>query len=323
MILDLLLIQSLDLSELMEQYRQFCLGILPGIFMIAAIVEYFDQLDPFSLAKRAIISVLILSCVGTVYEKSIAASMKTADEILRVQKNKNPLLADMLERRRIVRQWNSQSIKKHFSKNTNTFTGTLGFLTRHLFSIAINDTFTLSVLFMTKLCFVLLKVVYSLVYYLGLGLIGIPCLLFLFPSMGNVLRGALMSFVWCLIVPHILVFILSLLGAEIAKGYSSGQIIGGSIMGTALLFVLALLTAFVPMIAAFILSGSGISQAGGIIGAMGANYIINLPKNVVNHSATLFRTGLIRSQNPPRARTSYRSGRGGIRRFKGARRNEH
>ena len=235
---------------------------------------------------------------------------------MRIQKNKNPLLADMLERRRIVRQWGSQSIKNNFFKNADTFTGTLGFLKRHLFSTIINDSFTVIVLFITQLCFVVLKVVYSLVYYLGLGLIGIPCLLFLFPSMGNVLRGALMSFVWCLLVPHILVFILSVLGTEIAKGYSSGQIIGGSMMGTVLLFVLALLTAFTPMIAAFILSGSGISQAGGIIGAMGANYIINLPKNAVNHATTLFKTGLVQSKIPSSARTSYRTRRGGIQHFR-------
>ena len=309
MIRDLLLIQSFDLSELMEQYRLFCLGILPGIFMLATLVEYFDQLDPFSLAKRALVAILILSCVGTVYEKSIAASMKAADETLHIQKNKNPLLADMLERRRILRQWGSHSIEK-----PTTFTTMLGFFTRHLFSTAINDTFTLSVLFITQLCFVILKVVYSLVYYLGLGLIGIPCLLYLFPSMGNVLRGALMSFVWCLIVPHILVFILSLLGTEIANGYSSGKVIGGSMIGTVLLFVLALLTAFVPMIAAFILSGSGISQAGGIIGAMGANYIINLPKNVVNHTAKLIRS------KPPRK--SYQARKRDIQPFKGVKKNE-
>ena len=82
-------------------------------------------------------------------------------------------------------------------------------------------------------------------------------------------RGVL-SYLWCLILPHVLVFIISMIGSEINKGYISGQIIGGSMIGTALLFVLTLFIAFTPLITAMILNGSGVSQAGGIIATIGA-----------------------------------------------------
>ena len=111
--------------------------------------------------------------------------------------------------------------------------------------------------------------------------------------MGNVLRGAILSFIWCLIVPHILVFIISMIGTEINKGYISGQIIGGSMMGTALLFILTLFIAFTPLIGAMILTGAGISSAGGIIASMGANYVMNLPKNAFNSAATVFTGGTL------------------------------
>jgi hypothetical protein len=105
--------------------------------------------------------------------------------------------------------------------------------------------------------------------------------------MGNVMRGAFLSYLWCLVVPHILVFIISLIGSEINRGYVSGQIIGGSMMGTALLFILTLFVAFTPLIGSMILNGSGISQAGGIIASIGANYVMNIPKNTVNNGAML------------------------------------
>jgi hypothetical protein len=50
---------------------------------------------------------------------------------------------------------------------------------------------------------------------------------------------------------------------------------------------LTLFIAFTPLIGAMILNGSGISQAGGIIASIGANYVMNLPKNTVNNAAML------------------------------------
>ncbi len=290
---DLLLIQSFDLSQLIEEYRLFFLGLLPSIFILAILVEYLDRLEPFILVKRAFISILILTSVTAFYHQSIETSMEVADEILASQKQGNILLMDMFDG---INHWDKvkyEDKEKDFFKDKNKLWGTLAFLKYHLFDSFVNDGFTVTIYFISKICFLILKVVYSLVYYLGYGLIGIPCLIYLFPSMGNVLRGAVLSFIWCLIVPHILVFIISMIGTEINKGYISGQIIGGSMMGTALLFILTLFIAFTPLIGAMILTGAGISSAGGIIASMGANYVMNLPKNAFNSAATVFTGGAL------------------------------
>ena len=283
---DLLLVESFNLSTLIEEYRLFFLSLLPSVFILAVIIEYFDRLEPFTLVKRAFISILILTTVTSVYESSIASSMDTADQVLNQQKQENILLMDFFDG---FKHWDSMTKdkKKELFKDRNALTGALVFLKYHLFDSFVNDGFTITIYFITKLCFLILKVVYSLIYYLGYGLIGIPCLIYLFPSMGNVLRGAVLSYLWCLIIPHILVFIISMIGTEINKGYVSGQIIGGSMMGTAFLFILTLFVAFSPLIGAMILNGSGISQAGGIIASIGANYVMNLPKNTVNNAAMM------------------------------------
>jgi len=288
---DLLLIQSFDLSELIEKYRLFFLAILPSVFILAVIIEYFDRMEPLSLAKRALISILILTSITGIYSKSIDASMDMADEVLQTQSQDNLLLMDMFSGFKHWDKLNSDKNGQEFYKDRSAFWGTVAFLKFHLFDSFVNDGFTVTIFFITKLCFLILKVVYSLVYYLGYGLIGIPCLIYLFPSMGNVLRGALLSYLWCLVVPHVLVFVISMIGTEINKGYVSGQIIGGSMVGTALLFILTLFIAFTPMIAAMILNGSGISQAGGIIATIGANYVMNLPRNSLNTSASLLMGG--------------------------------
>lgn len=290
---DLLLVQSFDLTSLIEEYRQFFIAIIPSIFILAIIIEYFDRLEPFSLVRRAVISILILTSITSFYQSSIFLSINTADSILSKQKNGNILLMDMLDGMKHWAQINKVPAAKDFYDNKGALSGTYSFFKYHLFDSFVNDGFTITVYFITKVCFLILKVVYSLVYYLGYGLIGIPCLLYIFPSMGNVLRGAVLSFLWCLVIPHILVFIISMIGVEINKGYTSGQVIGGSIMGTALLFILTLFIAFTPLIGAMILNGSGISQAGGIIATVGANYVMNLPKNAVNSASKVLTGGAL------------------------------
>ena len=290
---DLLLIQSFNLDKLIEDYRLFFLSILPSVFILACLIEYFDRMNLFELVKRAVIAVLILTTVSSFYKDSIDYSIEAANEKLESQKQGNILLMDMFD---AIEHWDKlQSDKKGqpFYKDGNIASGTFAFLKYHMFEKFINDGFTITVFFIAKLCFVILKVVYSLVYYLGYGLIGIPVIIYMFPTMGNVLRGGIISYLWCLVVPHVLVFVLSMISTEINKGYLTGQIIGGSAIGTALLFVLTLFIAFTPLIAMMILNGSGIAQAGGVMATIGANYVMNLPRSVTNSAATLVSGGVL------------------------------
>lgn len=287
----LLLIDSLDLGELIEQYRLFFLGLLPSVFILAIILEYFNKIEPLFLLKRALISILILTTITSIYHKSIDLSLNAADEMLNSQKHKNILLQDMLSS---LKNWDKlNSSKKSFYKDSGAVSGTLSFLKYHLFDSFINDSFIVIVYFLSQLCFLILKLVYSLVYFLGYGLVGIPCLIYLFPNMGNILKGAIITFLWLLTLPHVLVFILSLIGSEINKGYISGEVIGGSIVGTALLLLMSLFIAFTPIITSMILNGSGISHAGGIIATLGANYVLSIPKSAGASSVGLIAgTGL-------------------------------
>jgi hypothetical protein len=279
---DLLLIDNLSIIELVSDYHKFFLGLIPSVFVLAALIEYFDRLAPLQLLRRALISILILTSITSFYEISIKTSMDAANEILTSAKEGNILLMDMLNGADFRSTLKYDKNKHDFYKGESYLGGTLNFLKYHLFNSFINDGFTISVFFITKLCFLILKVVYSLIYYLGFALIGIPCLVYMFPTMGNVLRGGILSYLWCLITPHVLVFILMLIGSEINKGYIQGQVIGGSMTGTALLFLLTLFIAFTPLISTMILAGSGVSAAGGIIASMGANYVLNLPNTIAN-----------------------------------------
>jgi hypothetical protein len=285
-IYDLLMITSFHLDGLIEEYRLFFMALMPGMFILACISEYFNQMNVFELVKRALISVLILTSVTGFYKSTIRYSIDAASEKFNEQKQANILLMDMFQAGNYLDEIAKQENGKFF-KDSSMLDGGLKFLKYHFFNSFINDGFTISVYFISQLCFILLKVVYSLVYYLGFGLIGIPCLVYLFPGMGGVLRGGVLSFIWCLIVPHVLVFILSMIGSEINTGYEAGQIIGGSASGTILLFIMTLFIAFTPFITMMLINGSGIAQAGGIIALLGANFIKSLPSKALNTGATL------------------------------------
>ena len=162
---DLLLVQSLTFGDLIEQYRLFFIALLPSVFIVAVIVEYLDRLEPFALMKRVFISILVLVSVTEIYESSISASIESADEFLATQKTGNILLMDMMDGAKSWWDLNSKLDNKRFYKDQNLLTGTLSFLKYQLFDSFVNDGLTVSVYFITKLCFVILKVVYSLDFF--------------------------------------------------------------------------------------------------------------------------------------------------------------
>ena len=109
--------------------------------------------------------------------------------------------------------------------------------------------------------------------------------------MGNVLRGGILTYLMCLITPHVLVFILTMIGSEINKGYLNGVVIGGSMTGSILLFLMTLFIAFTPLISIFILNGSGVAQAGAVVASLGANHVMSLPKRSMGAMTNLLATG--------------------------------
>ena len=87
------------------------------------------------------------------YHSSIEASLDTADEILKNQKQSNVLLMDMLDGIDHIGRIEKDKKAKEFYKDKGVIWGTISFLKHHLFDSFINDSFTLTIFFITKLCF--------------------------------------------------------------------------------------------------------------------------------------------------------------------------
>ena len=131
--------------------------------------------------------------------------MDAANSVLKQQQYDNILLKDMFDSGAQYKKLQFDDKNRNFFKDKDFLSGLYVFFKYNLFESFINDTFSIAIFFISKICFLILKIVYSMVYYLGLGLIGIPCLLYIFPGMGQVLRGGIISFLWLLIVPVIVV----------------------------------------------------------------------------------------------------------------------
>jgi len=283
---DLLLIKSFNLNDLLEGYRGFFLDLLPTVFMLAVLIEYLDRLQPFALLKRAFIAILILTSISTIYFTGIDYSMQAADAALAKFGGNNVVLKGMVEGLSFVKDIEQKSVTLKSSNIAD-------YIKYHLFDRYVNDAFMLWVYFISTLCFWVLKGVYSLAYYLGYGLMGIPCLIYLFPTMSNVMRGGIITYLWCLVVPHIIVFILIMLGDEIEHGYSAGQVIGGSLEGTIILSFLALMLVGSLMIGMMILNGSGVGQALGVFSGMAVNSVMNIPASGISAGAALLTGGAL------------------------------
>lgn len=284
---DLLLIDSTALNILIEDYRLFFISIIPAIFILCCVLEYFSEIDPIALTKRAIIAVLIMTASTSVYKSAIDLSIDSAEEKLMSLKGQNILIENVIGAYSKLDTLRNSNIDKSKRSYWIPMSGVYYFVKDNIFDAAINNTFSVTIYFLANLCFIILKVVYSLVYYLGYGLLGIPCILYMLPKMQSALKGAATSFLWCIITPHVLVFIISLISTEIEKGYTQGHIIGSSLSGSAMVFALTFFIAFTPLISAFILSGAGVSQAAGIMASIGAAKVMNLSKFIPKKSINI------------------------------------
>ena len=113
---DLLLVKSFSLDGLIDQYRLFFQGLLPCMFILAVLIEFFDRMEPFSLVKRAFISIIILTSITSFYHSSIKTSMDAADDFLKGQKAENILLMDMFDGLKHWGELNKRSSEKDFCR---------------------------------------------------------------------------------------------------------------------------------------------------------------------------------------------------------------
>ncbi|MGB0454606.1 MAG: hypothetical protein ACPGJV_12935 [Bacteriovoracaceae bacterium] len=284
-----ILIESDSIRELIKESLVYFENSLPAFFLMAICIHMILSKPSSEFLTKGFLAILALIVIENSYFEAIDASIDLANERLKSKANDNLILKGMiLENNLTNRNFTGYSLegsKTTFKNLISNPSSILKFIKYNLLSFPVNEILSIVLHLVTQLCFIANKAVFSIMYYLGYGLFGIPCILFLFPGMEGSLKGAILNFVTCLVAPHILVFLIVLITDEMKLNVTTGKIIGGSVEGTALLIVLTVLIAIVPVLSYKLVTGSGISYVSSLVSTATIGNILNGAKTLSGFNA--------------------------------------
>jgi hypothetical protein len=158
-----------------------------------------------------------------------------------------------------LRKWQESKFKAKNPTNAGFFES---FITPN-----INDLVATAFFLISKILMWLLKLIYSTVYHFTYLFSGITAVLYLFGWTNSALKGVVQSFVWCLILPFVVVAILALVGNSFDEKANMGAIVS-HIDSLTWLFGITLLLSLSPMITYGLVKGEGMHSVGSKVGGM-------------------------------------------------------
>jgi hypothetical protein len=255
-ITDLLFIQNDYIGSVAEDLNRTALQFIPICIYLGVIGEYFSNWDFKSVGSRALQAMVCMLVLFPLVKPSVLESFKYSDSLIQERNHKNVFVQNYLrESKRVNMTVGKTWDWKIWEKVTN-----------------VKDTIFSNVLFgIGYLIFMLLKQIYSIVFYLNWTFFGFMCALSIPALTKNALIGLLKTWVWLLLMPMVVAIIIIIIGdgTYFFAGTNSSGIIGNAEnMFQFIIFGLVLLLS--PMITQVLISSSGIAEVGTRMGQMAA-----------------------------------------------------
>lgn len=222
--------------------------VLPA-FVIALIWEYFNDFKFGEVVKKLILVLVFMGAFYPIHKEGVELSLKSSGELLREISPNNLFL----------RKWTEVKVKTSEDKMSNA-TG-WGKIERILVP-NFNDLLGTFFFLLSKLLIWILKLIYSTVYHLTYVFAPLTAILYFFPITNASIKGTIISSLWCMILPFILIAILAIVGNSFQVNANNSEIIISSMDQILWLFGVTLLIAASPIFTLGLLKGSGMAMAG-------------------------------------------------------------
>lgn len=248
---ELLLIQNSNVISLAEYLnRTSMLYVLPCFYM-AMICEYLTNWDFKGVVKRSMIAVLAIKLLAPLHVSFVNESLAISSQLVKRYSPQNKFLTayNSVKMDKKVGVWHKLS---------------------NIVEMIVTDPIVLIIFLLSYIAFFLLTQLYSLVYHLGIVLIGICALLSIFPMTAKSLHGALKTSLWCVLMPFIVAIVLCLIGDSDAflKSYSGGIV--QNLESLIQLLIMTIILLMTPVITSKIMSDTGITTVAENLGQMAA-----------------------------------------------------
>jgi type IV secretory pathway TrbL component len=248
---ELLLITNPNVLALADYLNRTALLFILPCFYMAMVCEYLTNWNFKDVIKRSFIAFLAIKLLTPLHVNFVNESLTISSQLVKRYSPQNKFLT---------------------AYNTTKMDKKAGVWKRlsSIVEMIVSDPIVLIIFLLSYIAFFLLTQLYSLVYHLGIVLIGVCAILSIFPITSKSLIGAIKTSLWCILMPFVVAIVLCLIGDSDAflKTYSGGIV--QNLESLIQLLIMTVILLMTPMITSKIMSDSGVASVAENIGQMAA-----------------------------------------------------
>lgn len=246
----MLLINEPSVVKLYQEMTSIAQSFVAPVFLIALIIEFFGEMNFGGVVKKLLIVTLFMTFFYQFHEVAVSASLKAASETLQRVSPRNVF----------VKKWHEVKLRTKEKKEWSLI---------EKFAVPnLNDLVATAFFLMAKVFILLLKLIFSTVYYFTYVFSGITAVLYFLGWTKDALKATVQGSLWCMLMPFVLVAIICLVGNSLEDTSSSGELVLAKIDTIVWLFGVTLMMLLTPLISLALIKGEGIQAFGSKFGQM-------------------------------------------------------
>jgi len=258
----MLLLDVPNISNLRLGVENYSKVFLLVAFVGALTWEFVTDMKFMAVVKNLVLALIFMGCFYQFHTKAVELSFKASEELLREVSPRNIFL----------KKWNEVKVSKLENGNGS-------FIDKVLVP-NINDLLGTALYLVSKVCILILKLIYTTVYYFTFIFAPVTAVLSFIPISKNAMGGTITSSLWCILLPLVLAVFLALVGNTVQMPSENGQLAVTSMDQLIWIFGITLLMLLTPSLTFTLIKGSIASTADAVgvkMTGVGAKALASIP----------------------------------------------
>jgi hypothetical protein len=258
----MLLLDEPNISGLRIGIENTAKGFLFVAFVGALTWEFLTDMKFMGVVKDLVLALVFMGCFYQFHTTAVDLSLTASEALLREVSPRNIFL----------RKWNEVKVR--------TTTSTEGSFIDRVAIPNLNDLLGTALFLLSKVCILILKLIYTTVYYFTFIFAPITAVLSFIPTSKSSMTGTITSSLWCILLPFVLVVFLALVGNSVQMPAENGQLAVSSMDQLIWIFGITLLMLLAPSFTYSLIKGSVANTADAVgvkMTGIGAKALVTLP----------------------------------------------
>ncbi len=258
----MLLLDVPNISTLRIGVESYSKVFLSVAFVSALGWELATEMKFMGVVKNLVLALVFMGFFYQFHTKAVEVSFKASEELLREVSPRNIFL----------KKWNEVKVK-----NLDNSSGS--FIDKIVVP-NLNDLLGTALFLLSKVCILILKLIYTTVYYFTFILAPVTAVLSFIPTSKGSMAGTITSSLWCILLPFVLAIFLALVGNTVQMPAENGQLAISSMDHLIWIFGITLLMLLTPSFTYSLIKGSVASTADAVgvkMTGVGAKALVSLP----------------------------------------------